>query len=80
MGEGPLASDDERENVVVALQRHYAEGRLTREEFDDRLDRVLSARSLSELYAVTSDLPVLTVVDVPHLSVHTDRRRRWWRC
>ncbi|HAM02669.1 MAG TPA: hypothetical protein DCQ30_10675, partial [Acidimicrobiaceae bacterium] len=54
---GPRASDAERESFVAALQRHFADGRLTPEEFAERVDRVLAARSLSELYALTADLP-----------------------
>lgn len=81
MEDGPRASDAERERVVTALQRHFADGRLNGDEFADRVERALAARTLGELYAVTSDLPVLPVVDVPHrpVQVSTSRRRRWWR-
>lgn len=79
MDGGPRASDAERESFVAALQRHFADGRLTPEEFADRLDRALAARSLSELYALTSDLPELPVVDVPHRALGPPPRRRRWR-
>ena len=80
MEEGPRASDAERERFVAALQRHVADGRLTVEEFTDRVDKVLQARTLGELYELMSDLPELPVVDVPHQSVRPPgRRRRWWR-
>lgn len=55
---GPRASDAEREWFCDVLERHFADGRLTREELDERLDRALRARGLSELYALVSDLPV----------------------
>jgi hypothetical protein len=78
--DGPRASDLERERVVGALQRHFADGRLTSDEFAERLEQVLTARSLGELYAITSDLPELPVVDVPHRpDTTTYRRRRRWR-
>ena len=65
---------------MAALERHYADGRLTAEELAERLERVLAARTLGELYAVTSDLPTLPVVDVPHAPLRgSGRRRRWWR-
>ena len=80
MEQGPRASDAEREQVVAALQRHYADGRLGDDEFADRVERVLRARTLGELYALTADLPELPVVDVPHRAPRpTARRRRWWR-
>ncbi|MHB8328058.1 MAG: DUF1707 SHOCT-like domain-containing protein [Acidimicrobiales bacterium] len=80
MEDGPLASDAERERFVAGLQRHFADGRITGEEFGDRVDRVLRARTLGELYALVSDLPELPVVDVPHRPVRPGRRlRRWWR-
>ena len=80
MEEGPRASDAERERVVSALQRHLADGRLTDEEFSDRLESVLQARTLRELYELTSDLPELPVVDAARLPSRAPaRRRRWWR-
>ena len=78
--QGPLASDAERERVVAALQRHLVDGRLTDDEFGVRLERVLGARTLGELYELTADLPELPVVDVAHLPTgRRSRRRRWWR-
>jgi hypothetical protein len=50
------ASDGDREIVHRALGSAYADGRLTREEFDQRSDAVLSARTLSELPALIHDL------------------------
>lgn len=80
MAEGPLASDAERERVVHALQRHFADGRLTGEEFAQRLEDVLEARTLGELYALTDDLPELPVVEVrPAPPGAVSRRRRWRR-
>ena len=78
MEDGPRCSDAERERVVAALQRHFADGRLTADELNDRLERVLGARTLGQLYALTSDLPELPVVEAPHRGAAA-RRRRWWR-
>jgi hypothetical protein len=51
------ASDADRQRVVAALERHTAAGRLTLEEYADRVDSVLTARTQGELVAVTDDLP-----------------------
>lgn len=51
------ASDDDRQHVVELLQRHTELGRLSLDEFSDRIGDVYSARTLGELQAVTHDLP-----------------------
>ncbi|HMK64005.1 MAG TPA: DUF1707 domain-containing protein [Acidimicrobiales bacterium] len=79
MAEGPLASDTERERVVAALQRHFSDGRLTAQEFSERLEQVLEARTLRELYDLTSDLPELPVVEAPIADSRSSARRRFWR-
>lgn len=55
---GIRASDAERDAVAERLRVAYAEGRLTADEFGDRLDRVLGARSRGELAVFTADLPL----------------------
>lgn len=50
------ASDGDREQVATVLSTAYAEGRLTREEHDERLDRVLTARTFDDLIPLTHDL------------------------
>ncbi len=50
-------SHADREQVVAALQRHTAAGRLTLDEFGERVDRALVAVTCDELAAVTRDLP-----------------------
>nr|MDT0660694.1 DUF1707 domain-containing protein [Micromonospora sp. DSM 115978] len=51
------ASDDDRAQVVHALERHTAAGRLDLDEYADRVDRALAARTHGELAAVVHDLP-----------------------
>jgi hypothetical protein len=51
------ASDAEREQTVAALRAHAVEGRLTLEEFAQRLDTAYEARTRTELDALTQDLP-----------------------
>jgi hypothetical protein len=51
------ASDGERDQVVALLQRHFADGRLTQAELEERADAALAARSRDQLRALTADLP-----------------------
>jgi hypothetical protein len=51
------ASDAEREHHAELLREHAAQGRLTVDELDERLDRVYAARTLGELAPVVADLP-----------------------
>jgi hypothetical protein len=54
---GALAADADRERAVDVLKAGFAEGRLTKSEYDDRVSRVYAARSYGELGSLTSDLP-----------------------
>jgi Domain of unknown function (DUF1707) len=49
--------DAEREAAAGRLREHYAQGRLTLEEFNQRLDAVFAAATQSQLSALTRDLP-----------------------
>jgi hypothetical protein len=53
------ASDDDRDTVLRALERHTAVGRISLDEFDQRSTAALTAVTLEELAALTSDLPAL---------------------
>jgi hypothetical protein len=57
------ASDADRDRVAELLREHHAEGRLSAEEFSERLDVALHARTVGELDELLADLP------------HADRRR-----
>jgi hypothetical protein len=49
--------DAERDEAVSALGDHFAAGRLTREELDERIDRAIQARYGSDLEPLFADLP-----------------------
>jgi Flp pilus assembly protein TadB len=49
--------DAERDQMTTALHEHFAQGRLTSEELEERLDATLSAKTVGELRAVSRDLP-----------------------
>jgi hypothetical protein len=51
------ASDEERERVVALLRRHYAAGRLTAEELEERTERAWRAVWRADLSALLRDLP-----------------------
>jgi hypothetical protein len=57
------ASDEDRERVVEVLQRHTAAGRLSLDEFAERVDIACAARTLGELAVVTRDLPAEPAAD-----------------
>ncbi len=50
-------SDSEREQTVQLLRRHSVDGRLTLEEFAERIERAYEAKTRDELDALTRDLP-----------------------
>jgi DUF1707 SHOCT-like domain len=54
---GIRASDEDRSRAAAALGEHYAAGRLTLEEFQERLDEVYAATTLGELGRLMADLP-----------------------
>jgi hypothetical protein len=51
------ASDADRERTIALLREHAVEGRLTLEEFTDRMSSATQARTSSELEALARDLP-----------------------
>lgn len=65
-GVGPIAggnlraSDIDRDKVTAVLSTAYAEGRITREEHDERLDQVMRAKTFDDLIPITSDLVPLS--------------------
>lgn len=80
------ASDADRSNAVTMLGNAYAEGRLDNDEYNQRLDQVMSSKSLGELVPVLSDIvPVAAQAPSPAPS-GVQRGRpgflahfpRWW--
>ena len=63
-------SDAEREQAAVLLREHCVAGRLTLEEFSERLDEAYAARTKAELVAVTRELPLEAPL--------SRRKRRGW--
>jgi hypothetical protein len=80
----PRIGDAEREAAVTALGEHYAAGRLTKEEFDERSDQAWTARTAAGLWPLFADLPrpssARSSVPPPAAPRATTHRRadRWW--
>lgn len=51
------ASDADRDRAADTLRRNFAEGRLSAEEFDERLGAALAARTVGHLADLVEDLP-----------------------
>jgi Domain of unknown function (DUF1707)/Domain of unknown function (DUF4190) len=51
------AASTDRERAVDVLKAGFAEGRLSQEEYNDRMGRAYAARTYGELAALTADLP-----------------------
>jgi len=51
------AADTDRTAVATALGEHMAAGRLTLEEYDERVARAYAAKTYGELAELTADLP-----------------------
>ena len=59
------ASDGDRDRVAAALREHVAEGRLTVDEFNERLEQLYQSRTYGELAKLTSDLPEIDLYRLP---------------
>ena len=49
--------DADREAAATQLREHYADGRLTLEELNERLDQTFAAKTKADLNTVVRDLP-----------------------
>jgi hypothetical protein len=57
---GPLTervADADRDRAVTQLREHVVEGRLTLDEFSERVGSALQARTRGDLVALMADLP-----------------------
>ena len=77
------ASDADRDRVATVLSTAYAEGRLSKDEHDERLEQLLRAKTFDDLIPLTSDLVVVprsaptptpsVEIDTTHPTVEPDR-------
>jgi hypothetical protein len=75
------ASDADRDRAASLLREHHAAGRLTPEEFSERLDRVFAARTVGDIDSEMHDLPSIDLYRLPEAELtrqpqQQTRRRR----
>ena len=64
-------SDADRQAVTDRLSQHFADGRLDQAEFDDRVERAMSAKTRGDLTGLFTDLPE---AGAPAVTGHPRRR------
>jgi uncharacterized membrane protein YccC len=69
-------SDAERAEVAERLGTHYSDGRLDQDEFNERVDRAMNAKTQSDLAGLFDDLPPIESpgVPAPRLPHHRNHR------
>jgi Domain of unknown function (DUF1707) len=71
------ASSADRDRAIAVLQASLVEGRLTKDEFDQRVAQVFVSRTFAELMAITAELPVGPFGRLPaHSATGTLRRTK----
>jgi Domain of unknown function (DUF1707) len=63
------ASDADRDRTAALLREHHAAGRLTVEEFGERMDKALEAKTVGELDELLADLPAIDLYQLPDASL-----------
>jgi hypothetical protein len=67
--------DSDREAAATFLREHYAQGRLTLEEFNERLNAIFAATTQGQLSAITRDLPYVGVAAASPPRAQADARQ-----
>jgi len=70
------ASDEERDRAAAEIRAHFAAGRLSDEELNERLDAIYKARTQGDLRTLRSDLPALAGTPDPARAELAERRRK----
>jgi hypothetical protein len=63
------ASDADRDRATALLREHHAAGRLTAEEFHERMNKALDAKTLGEIDELMADLPAIDLYQLPDASL-----------
>ncbi|WP_327087691.1 DUF1707 domain-containing protein [Nonomuraea sp. NBC_01738] len=83
------ASDVDRDKVAAVLREHTAEGRITVDEFNERLEQLYKSKTYGELARLTQDLPDVDLrapqqparltgaAPVPSAKMHQGMRAAW---
>ena len=65
------ASDADRDQVATLLSTAYAEGRLTQEEHDERVDQLMAAKTFDDLIPITRDLVIVGALAPVAITIDT---------
>lgn len=71
------ASDRDRAVIETVLADAFAEGRVTRTEYDERTDTAMASRTLGELIPLVADLPIAKVPRTNADDLHRQAVRKW---
>ncbi|MFI6733525.1 DUF1707 domain-containing protein [Nonomuraea sp. NPDC050451] len=69
------ASDADRDRVAAILREHTAQGRITMDEFNERLEQLYQSRTYGELAKLTVDLPDVDLRNRPATVPQSPARR-----
>ena len=70
------ASDDDRDRTASLLREHHAAGRLTVDEFSERLDATYAAKTLGQLQELLSDLPSIDLYRQPEQNMRRSQHEQ----
>jgi hypothetical protein len=73
------ASDEQRERAAREIREHFAAGRLSDEELDERVQAAYAARTVGEINALLADLPRLPATRAEQKAELAQRRRELQR-
>ncbi|WP_433512752.1 DUF1707 SHOCT-like domain-containing protein [Nonomuraea sp. CA-143628] len=81
------ASDVDRDRVAAVLREHTAQGRITMDEFNERLEQLYQSKTYGELARLTADLPDVDLrnrpakltdpTPAPKSGMHSGMRAAW---
>ena len=71
------ASDRDRAVIETVLADAFAEGRITRTEYDERAEAALTSRTLGDLVPLVEDLPVSASAPATSGDLHQQAIRKW---
>lgn len=73
------ASDADRDRATQDIREHFAAGRLTQDEMDERIQAAYAARTDGDLRRLLADLPQLPVTRAQQRAEVAERRRHLQR-
>jgi class 3 adenylate cyclase len=77
-GQTERVADADRDRTVTLLREHVVEGRLTLDEFSERMGTALEAKTRGELDAVMADLPTTSGIPSASPTTATPRKTSRW--